>query len=383
MDETILQFGTGKFLRCFLDLFAEELNQGARPAGKIVAVQSTGTERARQINRQHGRFHAAIRGLEAGQVVDRTCQVTSVRRALAAAEDWDQILQAARSESLVAIVSNTTEAGLALAPAEAPPGGPPESFPAKLLAVLLARFEAGGDGLTILPCELVERNADQLLDLVLEQAARWPVRGDRVEWIRHECVWRNTLVDRIVSAPRADDPLAAEDPLLAVAEPFALWLIEGDATEAGGATSASGLPVAAHPAGEFVEQLEPYHLRKVRILNGAHTALVAKALPLGIETVREALDDARIRPWLEALLFEEIVPTIEDRAEGAEAFARRTLERLANPFLDHRLADIALHHDTKLTTRLRPTLEEYRARFGRAPRHLAEILGRPKGTVLG
>ena len=82
-------------------------------------------------------------------------------------------------------------------------------------------------------------------------------------------------------------------------------------------------------------------------------------------------------------MFEEIVPTIEDRAEGAEAFARRTLERLANPFLDHRLADIALHHDTKLTTRLRPTLEEYRARFGRSPRHLAEILGRPKGTVLG
>jgi tagaturonate reductase len=382
MHETILQFGTGKFLRCFLDLFVEELNQGARQAGKIVAVQSTGTERARQINRQHGRFHAAIRGLEAGQVVDRTCQVTSVSRALAAAEDWNQILQAARSSSLVAIASNTTEAGLALVSAETPTGGPPESFPAKLLAVLLARFEAGGDGLTILPCELVERNADRLLDLVLEQAARWPVVGDAVEWIRHECVWRNTLVYRIVSAPRADDPLAARDPLLAVAEPFALWLIEGDVScvgdpgSAGNASSssASGIPVAAHPAVEFVEQLEPYHLRKVRILNGAHTALVAKALPLGIETVREALDDARIRPWLESLLFEEIVPTIEDRAEGAEAFARRTLERLANPFLDHRLADIALHHDTKLTTRLRPTLEEYRARFGRSPRHLAEIL---------
>jgi len=217
---------------------------------------------------------------------------------------------------------------------------------------------------------------------VLELAARWRVGDKATHWIRHACSWRNTLVDRIVSAPRADDPLAARDPLLAVAEPFALWLIEGDVScvgdpgSAGNASSssASGIPVAAHPAVEFVEQLEPYHLRKVRILNGAHTALVAKALPLGIETVRQALDDARIRPWLESLLFEEIVPAIADRAEGAEAFARRTLERLANPFLDHRLADIALAHDTKLQTRLMPTLREFQTRFGRVPLLLREIL---------
>ena len=244
MDETILQFGTGKFLRCFLDLFAEELNQGARPAGKIVAVQSTGTERARQINRQHGRFHAAIRGLEAGQVVDRTCQVTSVRRALAAAQHTDQILQAARSESLVAIVSNTTEAGLALAPAEAPPGGPPESFPAKLLAVLLARFEAGGDGLTILPCELVERNADRLLDLVLEQAARWPVVGDAVEWIATNAS-SATRSSTGSSPPRADDP-GGGGPAAGRRRALALWLIE--ATQPRRAATPPGLPVAAHLA---------------------------------------------------------------------------------------------------------------------------------------
>lgn len=368
IDETILQFGTGKFLRCFLDLFVEELNQEANRAGKIVAVQSTGSGRARQINRQQGRFHAAIRGLDAGRVVDRTCQVASISRALAAAEDWNRLLQAAQSESLLCVVSNTTEVGLALAPADKRNAVPPVSFPAKLLAALLARFEAGGAGLAILPCELVERNAEQLLNLVLEQASRWMVGGAAVDWIHHACSWHSTLVDRIVSAPGADDPLAAEDPLMAVAEPFALWLIEGDASIAG------RLPLAPHPAVELVDRLEPYHLRKVRILNGAHTALVAKALPLGIKTVREALEDARIRPWLESLLFEEIVPTIADRAEGAEQFARRTMERLANPFLDHQLADIALHHDAKLVTRLRPTLDEYRARFGRSPKILSAIL---------
>lgn len=120
--------------------------------------------------------------------------------------------------------------------------------------------------------------------------------------------------------------------------------------------------------------MESYALRKVRILNGAHTALVAKALPLGLVTVREAVADAGVRAWLEGLLFEEIVPALEGRTDDPAGFAHQTLERFANPFLDHRLADIALHHDVKLQTRLAPTAAEFRERFGRAPRRLGEVL---------
>ena len=105
----------------------------------------------------------------------------------------------------------------------------------------------------------------------------------------------------------------------------------------------------------------------------AHTALVAKALPLGFVTVREAVADAAVRAWLEELLFEEIVPVLEGRVVEPAEFARQTLERFANPFLDHRLADIALHHDVKLQTRLAPTLVEFRQRFGRTPRRLGEV----------
>ena len=152
-----------------------------------------------------------------------------------------------------------------------------------------------------------------------------------------------------------------------MAEPFALWLIEGELDVPG---------LAGHPAVQAVDSLEPYHLRKVRILNGAHTALVAKALPQGFETVREAVEDAQIGAWLRELLFEEIVPALAGRVEGAEEFARQTLHRFANPFLDHRLRDIALHHEVKLGTRLLPTCEEYRERFGREPKRLGEVLGR-------
>ena len=78
---------------------------------------------------------------------------------------------------------------------------------------------------------------------------------------------------------------------------------------------------------------------------------------------------------LEKLLFEEIVPTVESRVDKAAEFARQTLERFKNPFLDHKFADIALHHDSKVQIRLVPTAQEYLEKFGKKPALLAEVLG--------
>jgi tagaturonate reductase len=362
--ETILQFGTGRFLRAFADLFVHELSDAGAGIGRVVVLQSTGTQRAAAFNAQGGRFHVAIRGLSQGRRIDETVEVQSVGRALAAATDWQQALAVARWDELRLIVSNVTEAGYGLDPADSPGDHPPRSFPAKLLTLLAHRFAAGGSGLTILPCELLERNGERLLALVLEQAACWGLVGPLVDWLRASCFWPSTLVDRIVSSPRPDDPLVA-DPLAAVAEPFALWLVEGPCPLGG---------LEAHPAVRRVECLEPYALRKVRILNGAHTALVAKALARGLKTVRQAVEDPAVGPWLCELLFEEIVPVLEGRTEDPAGFARQTLERFANPFLDHRLADIALHHAVKVRTRLVPSYEEFCARFGRPPRLLGGIV---------
>ncbi len=360
----VLQFGTGRFLRAFVDLFLQELNQSGGPRAEAVVVQSTGRDRVDAFRTSGGRYHVAIRGLEKGLTVDRLVEVASVGQAFSAEHDWQRVLEVARLPTLVAIVSNATEAGFALESGDEPSNDPPRSFPAKLLKVLAARFESGLAGVAILPCELLEDNAQRLRQLVLQQAARWKLARPLLDWLADACPWCDTLVDRIVSAPRADDPMAAADPLFAVAEPFALWLL-----------AKKDVPLfLRHPAVKAVEALEPYYLRKVRILNGAHTALVAKALPLGFPTVREAMLNPDLRRWLEALLFEEIVPTLEGRTEQPEQFARQCLERLANPFLEHRLADIALAHETKLRTRLWPTFDEFRARFGRLPKLLGEVL---------
>ncbi|MCW3052294.1 MAG: Mannitol-phosphate/altronate dehydrogenase [Chthonomonadales bacterium] len=366
LPETILQFGSGRFLRGFVDLFAHQANQGEHPVGRVVIVQSTEGERARQLTANGCRYHVLIRGLQDGNAVDETIEVQSVSRALVAAEEWEEIADVACSEDLRLIVSNTTEMGLNLLPQDDDrEGNSPLSFPARLTELLNLRYESGLPGLTILPCELIENNADLLLRRTQEQALRWGWEGRFTYWLETECRWLNTLVDRIVTERPEGHPLLAQDPLLTVAEPFALWAIEGSGQEP---------YVFEHPAILRSLDVGRYWLRKVRILNGAHSALVTRALPMGYVTVREAMADPLLAAWLHDLLFTEIVPTLAGRVDDAEKFAHQTLERFANPFLNHQLRDIAVNQTQKVAIRLRPTAEEYTAQFGKPPRLLSAIL---------
>jgi tagaturonate reductase len=364
LKETFLQFGTGNFLRAFADLFASQENRAGRPAGRVVAVQSTGAERARELNERGCRYHVAVRGFSGGKVVDEVELADSISRVLVAATEWDEVQKVASSPDLRWILSNVTEAGLSLEEKDTPSDRPPSSFPAKLLLCLRARYDAGTGPITIVPCELVPENGIAVKKLVLAQAARWNCDDSFVAWLSDQCRWVNTLVDRIVPGRPISHPLLAEDPLLISAEPFAFWALEGKADE---------LPLTGHPAVVAADDITGYQLRKVRILNGAHTALVANAIPMGIATVREAVEHPEVNDWLQRLLFEEIVPVLEGRVEEPELFARQTLDRFANPFLDHKLSDIAKGHDGKMELRLRPTLAEFRERFGREPEILSSL----------
>jgi tagaturonate reductase len=369
LPETILQFGLGRFLRAFADLFVHQANEKGQAVGRIVVVQSTGDERATLLNRQGGRYHVAIRGLWNGAVVDRVEKVASISGALVATNQWDEVRAAACQPLLRIVLSNTTEAGYDLDPADRPDAAPPRSFPAKLLVLLRERFDAGQPGLTIVPCELQERNADLLQGIVLKLARTWGLSEPLQKWLRESCTWHNTLVDRIVTDPSEDRSLHPADGLMAVGEPYGLWAIQ---------QKAGAAPFLLHPHVVWTPDVQPYFLRKVRILNGAHTALLIKAWPRGFKTVREAVLDPELGPWLERLLFEEIVPTVAERVDDAAGFARQTLERFKNPFLEHLLANIAKQHAAKVAIRLVTTRDEFRAKFGRTPPLLEEVLTMPQ-----
>ena len=352
----ILQFGAGRFLRGFFDRFASEAGRER----EIVVVQSTPGRRAEWINDAAANgYPVAVRGLLDGRTVDEVTHVTSLQRAIVAADDWASVLDAGSDSKLELIVSNGTEAAYVVD--ESPPDGVPDTLVGKLAAVLVARNAAGCEPVPILPCELIDRNADRLRDLVLEQIRRW--RQPDARGYINACRWHCNLVDCIVSDVPPDDPLARH-PLAVQAEPYALLAVEGE------------LPLS-HPAIQTVEELQPIADRKVRILNGVHTAMVAKfSAEYGDgshSTVQEALADPASRGWVRGVLMDEIVPVVPGDAEATAAFAAATLDRFANPFMSHKLSDIALNHEAKLVTRLQPTIDDYTRQHGTPPPELSKL----------
>lgn len=366
LPETVLQFGAGRFLRAFVDRFVQNANDAGQKVGRVVVVQSTPGQRADLLNSQPAGYHVVVRGYADGELVERIEPVRSISRALIAQNQWADVLAVARSPDLKYLVTNATEAGYAIDVTDRAETSPPKSMPAKLTQVLWARFQAGGSPLVILPCELIEGNAGKLCEIVCSLAREWSLPDTFLEWITGRCQWLKNLVDCIVTPGPADHPLTPTDKLLVSAEPYMLWAIQ---RPTGGEAR-----LFPHPAIQIVDDLTPYYLRKVRILNGLHSAMAARFRSAGFETVLQVLNDRDAVRWLRALLYEEIVPTIAYRVDDVALFADQTFDRLRNPFLAHKLADIAANHTAKVQVRLWPTRDEYERLFGRQPCKLTEVL---------
>lgn len=376
LPERILQFGTGAFLRGFVDFFIDEANRQGVFAGRAVMVGSTGSGRAARLNDQEGVYTLCVQGLQDGARVDRCRAVASVSRALAASERWDEVLACARSPELGFVVSNTTEVGIAFDAEDRLDLNPPRSFPGKLTAVLYERARAfdfdPAKGLVVLPCELVERNGDELRRIVLALAEQWELGEAFSAWVRTANRFCNTLVDRIVPGTPEGEVLAAlvdrlgyRDDLLIQAEPYRLWAIEGDEA------LRRALPFAAADPGIIVaEEIEPYRERKVRILNGTHTIMVPLAYLCGRETVREAVDDPLTGAFVRHVMLREIVPSLETDPAMARAFADEVLDRFANPYIRHELLSITFQQTTKMRVRVLPSLFGYHRKQGRLPEGL-------------
>lgn len=370
--EKVLQFGEGNFLRGFFDWMLDETNARGLFGGSVVAVQPIPAGMAPQINQQEGLYTLLARGVEGGAVVETRRVITSISRALNPYEDWAGLVALAQSRELRFVVSNTTEAGIAYVEEPYVPGNCPASFPAKVAALLYERFVAvNGDparGLVFLPCELIERNGAKLKEYVLKHAEAWKLGGAFAAWLENANYFLNTLVDRIVPGyPRAEaEALAAElgyaDRLLNTGEVFHLWVIEGPAH------LAEEIPL--HRAGLNViwtDDMTPYRSRKVRILNGAHTASVLAAFLGGVDTVREMMDDALFGRFIRRAVFEEIVPALPMEESEKQAYASSVLERFQNPFIRHELLSISLNSVSKWKVRVLPSLLDTLANTGKLP----------------
>lgn len=371
----ILQFGTGNFLRGFIDWAVDILNEKTSFNGDIQIVQPHGKSPATALNAQGGLYHVITRGFQNGKVVDEVRLISSVRPAINPYLEYESFLALADNPELRFMISNTTEAGIYFDPKDGHPDTVPASFPGKLTALLYRRFTIfkgeASKGLIHLPCELIEQNAQKLKATILQYAKLWSLGSAFESWINEHNVFCNTLVDRIVPGyPQEDaqemtERIGFKDDLMVMTEPFHLWIIEGpQSLEQEFPIGQTGLDIY------YADDLTPYRTRKVRILNGAHTAMVPLAYLKGLRTVREAVEDPFIGDFLTRTIHNEIIPTLDLPKEELEKFAQDVIERFKNPFIKHQLKDIALNSVSKFQVRVLPSLLGYYDRKKELPEHL-------------
>ena len=360
----VLQFGEGGFLRGFVDWMLQKLNDAGLWEGSVKVVQPIEKGLCDMLDAQNGLYTHIIRGAEGVE----TSLIDVIDGCVKPYEDFDAYLKLAENPDIRFIVSNTTEAGITFDDGDKITDTPPKSFPAKLTVFLKKRFDSGLKGFILLPCELIDRNGDNLKKAVLQYAELWNLGDDFAAWVENENVFCNTLVDRINTGYPKDEKidLPYEDKMVNTSEFFHLWVIETDYDlEAELPLSKAGLNVIVTK-----DALERYRTRKVRILNGAHTSMVCYALLSGLETVKDCMDDETMHSFLKACLFDEIIPTLDLPKGELLDYADNVLTCFANAYIKHYLSSIVLNSVSKFKVRVLPSALEYKKRFGKYPKNL-------------
>ncbi|CUU47254.1 tagaturonate reductase [Clostridium beijerinckii] len=373
--EKVLQFGEGNFLRAFVDWQIDKMNEEAGFNGSVVVVQPQEGGLVNMLNEQDGLFTLYLQGVQGKRAIKTHKIINSISRGINPYTDYNEYLKVAENPELRFIVSNTTEAGIAFDENDKLNEGCQKSFPGKLTAFLFRRFMVfNGDnskGFIIIPCELIDRNGEKLKEIVLRYAEIWNLGQDFVNWINDANTFCCSLVDRIVPGYPRDtidevrEELGYDDNLVDVGEIFHLWVIEGPQS------IKDELPI--EKAGlnvKVVDDMTPYRTRKVRILNGPHTAMVPVAYLYGLETVGEAVDHEVIGRYVHDVIYDEIIETLDLPHEELVEFADAIIERFQNPYVKNYLMSIALNSLSKYKTRDLPSLTEYLKRKGALPKKL-------------
>ena len=373
--ERILQFGEGNFLRGFVDWQVQVLNEKTDFNGSVVVVQPRGSEKIERLNRQDGLFTLYLQGIKDGKPVNEHRVINSISRGINLQTDYQDYIELAGKEELRFIVSNTTEAGIAFNPEDKLEDRPQKSFPGKLTAFLYYRFQAfSGDnqrGCIIIPCELIENNGEKLKEIVLQYAKEWNLGQEFTDWAENANTFCSSLVDRIVPGFPEDtmDEKTAElgykDDLLVVGEQYHLWAIQGHEW------LKKELPVSGTGLNTLiVDDLAPFRTRKVRILNGAHTAMTAVGYLYGLDTVEEAVNDPEVGQFIRGLISDEIIPTLEGPKEELTTYANEVLSRFANPYIKHYLMSISLNSISKFQARNLPALLDFVNKYNALPKRM-------------
>lgn len=352
----IVHFGIGAFHRAHQAVYTDDaMNAGDRDWG-IIGVSLRSADVREQMQPQDGLY----------SVVERSAQGSSIRligavqSVIVAPENPRAVIDALASPDTHIVTFTITEKGYRRRPDgsldinaddvahDLHGANFPRTIYGFIAKALAIRREKNLGGLTLISCDNLSHNGKHLRSLLESYLERVePVLAD---WFRTHCTCPSTMVDRIVPATTDADKnaLATEmgcrDEATVVTEPFRQWVIEDN--------FAGPRPRWESGGAQFVADVGPYEIAKLRMLNGAHSALAYLGLLRGHEFVHQAVADNAIRPIIERLMRVEAAATLDATAGiDASAYADALLARFANSALPHRLAQIAMDGSQKIPQR--------------------------------
>ncbi|MCW3806315.1 tagaturonate reductase [Plebeiibacterium marinum] len=368
----VIQFGEGNFLRAFVDWMIHKANKAIDFNSGVVVVQPLEYGMVDLLQKQDNLYHVSLQGIKDGKPAKETELIDCIMDSVNPYSNYEAYKEYFLKPELELVVSNTTEAGITRVENEDIHALPPKSFPGKVCQLLYQRFKHfNGDadkGLTFFCCELIDKNARVLNEIVLELAEQNNLEQEFIDWINNNCNFCSTLVDRIVPGFPKDnikeiqEELGYEDNLVVVGEYFHLWAIEApQKVREQFPFDKAGLNVV------WLDDMTQFRDKKVRILNGSHTALVPVGLLSGHQTVKEAFDDKTLSKFILDMVDNEVIPNIHGETEALKKFAAEILERFFNPYIRHFLKDISLNSISKWITRDYPSLLDSLNRTGKLP----------------
>ncbi len=371
----IVHLGLGAFFRAFGALYVEDAI--AREGGDwgIIGASLKRPDQRDRLSPQNGLYTA----LERGPGGDVARVVGSVLDVLVAPEDPDRLVEAMANSSIRIVTLTVTEKGYCHDPAtgrldrdhadirhDLSDPARPASAVGFLVEALARRRARGLRPFTVLCCDNLPHNGRVVAGLVGEFASlRDP---DLAAWIAAEATFPATMVDRIVPATTAEDigRVAAltglRDEAPVIHEPFCQFVIEDRFVD--------GIRPDFGAVGvELVEDVTPFELMKLRMLNGTHSALAYLGYLAGHETIVDTVSDPVFARFVDRLWREEIIPAVPPPpGTDLSAYADALLERYRNPAIRHRTWQIAMDGSQKLPQRLLGTVRARLSAGGRIDR---------------
>lgn len=363
----VVHLGIGAFHRAHqAAVFEQALAAGDLRWGITgVSLRSAGVRD--QLAPQDGLYTLVVRDGEG----ERLQVVGAIMDTLVAPEDPAAVVAALASAETHIVTLTITEKGYKLdrATGKLQAGDPdvahdlasldaPRTAPGFLVAALAARHAAGTGPLTILSCDNLPHNGTLLRDAVLAIAAAHD--ADLHDWIAAAVTFPQTMVDRIVPATTpADiaalaDRLGVEDHAMVKAEPFTQWVIED--------RFAGERPDLAAFGVQLTDAVAPWEDAKLRLLNGAHSAIAYLGGLAGFDFVHEVVAQPEARAFVEALWDESATTLDPPAALDIAQYRTALMARFANPALQHRTRQIAMDGSQKLPQRLLAPIADRRAK---------------------